>query len=162
MTLIHAAHVAATVVWLGGILSLSLVVAPVLRRSLPPAQRIALLTAIGRRFQPIGWASLGVLAVTGVWMAWPALREGVGILGTPVGRLLLAKTALFAGIVAVGILHDRVLGPRLVQLAGRPEAFDEPPGQELRAASRQLRMWGIVHLGLSLAAAGVGVWLAHG
>lgn len=162
MTLLHAAHVAAAVVWLGGILSLSLVVAPVLRRLLPSAQRIAVLTAVGKRFQPIGWASLGVLGLTGGWMASATLREGVGLLGTPVGRLLIAKGVLFAGIAAVGILHDRVLGPRLVALAERPGATDGPPDAALLAASRRLRTWGIAHLGLSLAAAGVGVWLAHG
>ena len=161
MTFLHAAHLAAAVIWLGGILSLSLVVAPVLRRLLPAAQRIAVLTAVGKRFQPIGWAGLVVLAVTGVWMAVPAIREGVVILGTPVGQLLIVKSVLFAGIVAVGILHDRLLGPRLVALAERPGATDGPPDAAMLAASRRLRTWGIAHLGLSLAAAGVCVWLAH-
>lgn len=99
-----ALHVLAAVVWIGGMLFLGLVLAPVLR-SQPPSERAALLRAVGRRFLKIGWAALGVLLVTG-----PILWSVRAFQITP---SLGMKLILVAVILYLSILHDFSLGPRL-------------------------------------------------
>ena len=98
-------HLLAAVVWIGGMLFLGLVLTPVLRNQ-PPAERAALLSAVGRRFLKIGWTALGVLLLTGA-ILW-SLRA------FQITHALAMKLILVAVIVYLSILHDFSLGPRLV------------------------------------------------
>jgi len=60
-------HLIATVAWIGGLVTLALVVQPVLNRSAIAAQeRARLLEAVLKRFQPIANLSLAVLILTGM------------------------------------------------------------------------------------------------
>jgi uncharacterized membrane protein len=60
-------HLVATVAWIGGLVTLALVVQPVLTRSVTEAQeRARLLEALLKRFQPIANLSLAVLILTGM------------------------------------------------------------------------------------------------
>lgn len=98
-------HLLAVVVWLGGMLFLGLVITPALRDR-PPAERAILLHVVGRRFLKIAWAALAILLVTG-----PALWAFRGFVLTPA---MSAKLALVAVILLLSLLHDFLLGPRLV------------------------------------------------
>ena len=98
-------HLLAVVVWLGGMLFLGLVIIPALRGR-PPAERAALLQVVGRRFLKIAWAALAILLVTG-----PVLWALRGFVLTPA---LSVKLALVAVILLLSLLHDFLLGPRLV------------------------------------------------
>jgi putative copper export protein len=120
-------HVLAALVWVGGMLFLGLVGAPVLRRLEPPPLRAMLFRDLGRAFRPVGWGAIGVLLVTGVLN----LRFA-GVLGrlgepafwsAPYGRTLAWKLAAVAAMLAGSALHDFVLGPRAGRLdAGSPQA----------------------------------------
>jgi uncharacterized membrane protein len=60
-------HLLATVTWIGGLVTLALVVQPVLDRSTADVQmRARLLEAMLKRFQPIANLSLAVLILTGM------------------------------------------------------------------------------------------------
>jgi uncharacterized membrane protein len=60
-------HLLATVAWIGGLVTLALVVQPVLNRAVLEAQeRGRLLEAILKRFQPLANLSLAVLILTGM------------------------------------------------------------------------------------------------
>ncbi len=60
-------HLLATVAWIGGLVTLALVVQPVLNRTVTAAQeRARLLEAILKRFQPIANLSLAILILTGM------------------------------------------------------------------------------------------------
>ena len=60
-------HLLATVAWVGGLVTLALVVQPVLNQSVIEIQeRARLLEAILRRFQPLANLSLAVLFLTGM------------------------------------------------------------------------------------------------
>lgn len=98
-------HLLAVVVWLGGMLFLGLVITPALRGR-PPAERAILLHVVGRRFLKIAWAALAILLVTG-----PVLWAFRGFVLTPA---MSAKLALVAVILLLSLLHDFLLGPRLV------------------------------------------------
>jgi uncharacterized membrane protein len=99
-------HLLAVVVWIGGMLFLGLVLTPALR-SRPPDERASLLRAVGRRFLKVAWSALGAMLVTG-----PLLWVERGLEVTPV---LGVKLILVGVILLLSVLHDFVLGPRLME-----------------------------------------------
>jgi len=129
-------HVLAAMLWVGGMLFLGLVGAPVLRRVEPAALRARLFRDLGRAFRPVGWGAIGVLLATGVMNLWFA-----GVLGrlgepsfwsAPYGRMLAWKLAAVAAMLATSALHDFVLGPR----AGRLD-----PGSSAAVRARSRAAW---------------------
>ena len=69
MTLYHLSvtlHVLAAMLWLGGMLFLAAVGAPVLRQVEPPALRAQLFRTLGQQFRTVGWIAILTLVVTGV------------------------------------------------------------------------------------------------
>lgn len=67
LTLAYWLHMLATVVWIGGLAALALFVLPAARKSLPHTAYTRFLTGLQARFQQVGWFSLAVLAVTGMF-----------------------------------------------------------------------------------------------
>jgi uncharacterized membrane protein len=67
LTVLYWLHMLATVTWLGALTALALLVLPAARRTLEPGAYAALLAAIQRRLDPLGWACLAVLAATGMF-----------------------------------------------------------------------------------------------
>src|SRR5579884_2769914 len=64
-------HLLAAVAWIGGAIFLSAIVLPVLRQAMPSAERLALVSQIGRRFRVLGWIAIVVLILTGLHQtAW--------------------------------------------------------------------------------------------
>jgi uncharacterized membrane protein len=59
-------HVLAAMLWLGGLLFLAAVGAPVLRRVEPASLRAELFERLGTQFRNVGWVAIAVLVVTGV------------------------------------------------------------------------------------------------
>ena len=60
-------HILATVVWVGGLVTLAWLVIPAARGSLEPAAYGALLEKVESRLQGVGWFSLVLLTVTGMF-----------------------------------------------------------------------------------------------
>ena len=74
-TVVRFLHVLGAALWVGGQLTVSLVVLPLARRSLDDERRATLLTAVGRRFGILTAAFFLPLQIgTGVALAW---RKGV-------------------------------------------------------------------------------------
>ncbi|MDP6064405.1 MAG: hypothetical protein QGI49_06405, partial [SAR202 cluster bacterium] len=64
-------HLLAAIIWIGGTLFLVIVIVPLTRSgAIPRPQAVLLLRLMGRRFRPMAWAAIGVLVVTGVYLAW--------------------------------------------------------------------------------------------
>jgi putative copper export protein len=147
-------HVLAAMLWVGGMLFLGLVGAPVLRRVEPAALRARLFRDLGRAFRPVGWGAIGVLLATGVTNLWlTGVLDGrlatASFWSAPYGRTLAWKLAAVAAMLATSALHDFVLGPR----AGR---LDPASSAAVRARSRAawLARIGVV-LGLAVVVAAV-------
>ncbi|NUW35712.1 hypothetical protein HTZ77_30425 [Nonomuraea sp. SMC257] len=104
-------HVLSAALWVGGQLTVSLVVLPLARRLLDEQRRAAVLTAVGRRFGILTAAAfLPVQLGTGVALAW---RKGVtwSSLADPgYGRILAAKLLLFCAVMAAAGLHGWASG----------------------------------------------------
>ena len=150
-------HVIAAVVWVGGNLILAMVIVPHFKQSLPPVQRIQLLTQIGKRFEPVVWGCIGVLFFTGIVNIFFAVDLTTP---TPISnafmRTLLIKIVLFFVLVILTVLHSMIFAPRL---AAAVEALD-PALEELPPEVKPLRtqmsvissLMGVVSLLILLAA----------
>ncbi|EKP95574.1 DUF4149 domain-containing protein [Thermaerobacter subterraneus] len=108
-------HILAAMVWVGGILFLSLVVVPASRRY-PEDVRARLFTDVGRRFRNVGWTALGILVVTGaIQMAARGATLASVLDGTFFdsrwGRVMGAKLLAVFVMMLLTALHDFVAGP---------------------------------------------------
>ncbi len=114
-TVVRFLHVLGAALWVGGQLTVSLVVLPLARRLLEKERRGQVLTAVGRRFGLLTVAVfLPVQLATGVAIAW---HKGVtwATLAEPgYGRILAAKLALFCAVMVAAAAHGWASG------AGRP------------------------------------------
>jgi uncharacterized membrane protein len=67
LALIFWLHFLATVVWIGSLVSISVLLLPAARLSLRPPDQLALIDAVQRRLEPVAWFSMGMLLVTGLF-----------------------------------------------------------------------------------------------
>lgn len=104
-------HLIAAAAWLGSL--------PLLALLLSTAARDPALLAMARiatlRFSTLGVASVGTLLVTGIVNSWYLVGSKSALIGTPYGRLLLIKLALFAGMVAIAAVNRWSCTPRLME-----------------------------------------------
>jgi uncharacterized membrane protein len=144
-TVLVVVHLLAAAVWVGGTVALVFVGVPVVR-TLDGEARARAMKLLGQRWRPIGYGALFVLAVTGVPLA---AREWDN--GESFHWVLLAKVVLAACLVAVSVVHNFVLGPRVAE--------------EMRAGSRasyrKLVVVGWISFALTLAVPVLGVVLAR-
>ncbi len=117
--------------WLGGMLFLTLVLVPVVRRS--EYQRLSggLFHWVGVRFRWVGWICYGLLVLSGTinliyrGVTWDAVTSLAFWTG-PWGRTLGIKLLLVAVILLASAYHDFVIGPRSTAVSranpGSPES----------------------------------------
>lgn len=148
-------HVLAAVVWVGGMLFLGLVAAPVLRKVEPLSLRSQIFLTVGRRFRVVGWICIVLLVATGITnlaiLQINPFRNISFLLASPFGHALLAKLVLVLGVILLSALHDFVWGPRA--FAGGPgDAQSERYRRRAIAVARlnSLLVLVIVFLGVNL------------
>jgi len=108
-------HMAATVVWIGGLFFQALVLPPALRRL---TERGQVLEALRRRFQPLAWLSLAVLVGTGLTqMAANPNYTGVLSFENTWSRAILAKHLGVAFMLGVAAYQTWVVQPALARMA---------------------------------------------
>ena len=130
---IRALHLIAAAVWAGGLVMLG-VIAASSRQALGERERIALFRVVGRRFLILALVTAVLLAITGVDMAVDHLASWNALVDTSFGRLLIAKTVLFAAALGLGFVHGLVLGPRTRRI--REALLAQPGDPELEARLR--------------------------
>jgi copper resistance protein D len=113
-------HILAAVIWIGGMLFLSLVAVPVLRQIDSPLLRTDLFRAMARRFRRLVWLCIAILVLTGIGNV---LSSGNALPGSAYMKVLHIKLGLVAILIGMGLLHDFVIGPR----AGRALSRDGLP-----------------------------------
>ncbi len=108
-------HLIATVVWIGGLVTLTLVVQPVLNRSAIAAQdRARLLEAVLKRFQPIANLSLAVLILTGMVQTFTnPLYKGFLNFGNTWAQAILFKHIAVLGMIVLAAIITFSLQPAL-------------------------------------------------
>ncbi len=127
-------HILAAVIWIGGMLFLSLVAVPVLRQVNSPLLRADLFRKMAWRFRRLVWICLAVLILTGtVNVAF----YGDTTQGSPYLKVLGIKLGLVAVLVAMGVAHDFIIGPRAARAQSRDGLL--PTGTDLLMV--QLAPW---------------------
>ncbi len=113
-------HLLAAMVWVGGMVFLSVVLVPVLKQDGGFAKHGLLFRTVAYRFRAVVWGAMGILVVTGLVMAvgraipltepwlWPTI--------------FLAKISVVALLFTLTLAHDLVVGPKVRKILGIAEA----------------------------------------
>ncbi|TAL09456.1 MAG: hypothetical protein EPO02_10265 [Nitrospirae bacterium] len=109
-------HILAAVIWIGGMLFLSLIAVPVLRGVDAPLLRRDLFRAMALRFRRLVWLCFAVLVPTGIVNL---LYYGNTTAGSPYMKVLHIKLGLVVFLVIMGLVHDFVIGPRAARALSR-------------------------------------------
>ena len=118
MVLLVWLHLLAAIAWIGGMLFLSGVLVPVLRCEPFASHRSVLFRALAGRFRVVAWGAIAVLLLTG-----PLLLHQRGIpIADPSGwpKILAAKLGLVTILLLLTLIHDLILGPRVLRIAQIP------------------------------------------
>jgi copper transport protein len=99
-------HLLAMAVWVGGMAAIALLL-------LPARERRPELLDLLDRFSPAAYLALLAAAATGMFNAQVRIASLQALAGTLYGRLLLAKLALIAAIMALSASHVFLTRPRL-------------------------------------------------
>lgn len=120
LTIVYWLHLLATVIWIGGIISMAIIFLPSIQKTLESSQKSALYTEIQKRFQPVGWLSLIILSGTGMIQmgAHPDYQGFLNINNTWAVALFSKHIAIFLLIVLMGIMTWGVL-PALKRISLR-------------------------------------------
>lgn len=118
LTLAYWLHMLATVVWIGGLAVLALVVIPAARKTIPGETYAAFLGQVQNRLQSIGWFSLAVLAVTGMFqMSSSPFYEGFLAIQNTWSWAILIKHLAIGVMVLFSIYATWGITPALRRLA---------------------------------------------
>ncbi|BAA79875.1 conserved hypothetical protein [Aeropyrum pernix K1] len=115
-------HILGVVIWIGGSIVLDVILRPgsIKSMGLTQEQAARLGQAISKRFSPMVWISVVVVAATGVLRG--ARMDVLGydaLTGTTYGLILSAKLILFLAMMVIGVMIGRT-GLKLAK-AGDPE-----------------------------------------
>ena len=147
MEIVVIIHLLAASVWVGGSIALVVAGVPAIR-ILDGEPRQRAMKEIGRRWRPLGYGALFVLAVTGIPLAQHDYSEG----RSPFQTVLWVKVGLSVGLVAASYLHNFVFGPRL-----QAEVRDGRP----QVSRPRIVVVGWISLALTVTVPILGAILAH-
>ena len=145
-------HILAAVTWIGGMIFLSLVLAPLVRGRKAAPEFMALFRSAALRFRPIVWMAMAVLLATGpmllslrsIHVTSPASWPGI----------VTAKLALVALLLFLTLLHDLVFGPQISRVNVIPDSQRTAGEQVVFKTARWLpRLSLLVGLAVMIAAA---------
>ncbi|MFI5305007.1 MAG: DUF4149 domain-containing protein [Nitrospiria bacterium] len=103
-------HLLAASIWLGSMVFFALVIVPAIRRAIEADKRNELIIAIGSRYRIFGWATLGVLLVTGPLLV---IQHGDRWHST-FGLILTFKLILIMTMLIFLLIHDFILAPKML------------------------------------------------
>jgi putative copper resistance protein D len=130
-------HLVAAAIWIGGVVSLVLLLAAIAK--IPASPKATLAYDAARRFSTLGMLSVAILVLSGIVNAWILVGSFEGLLVTEYGRLLILKLLIFAIMLAFAAVNRFSLTPRLARSSGNPVA-----------ALRQLKRNSTIEIALGL------------
>ncbi|MBI4298697.1 MAG: CopD family protein [Chloroflexi bacterium] len=143
---------------------MAMVLVPVTRSvGEPPGSGARILGSAARRFRVVAWGALIAIVGTGIWIL---LERGVYPMDLVRGKgwfyqTLRVKVVLVALVLALSVIHDFVLGPRLTR--GLESLRGASRGEEAILRQRRVVSWmARINLLLALAILALGVMLVRG
>lgn len=146
LVVVDTIHVLSMSAWLGG-LAMLLVALPIAIRALQQRERIPLVAGVVSRFSRLAMVAVTLLLLTGIVQSIALVGAFDAFVETAYGRLVLAKIALFLGLISLGAYNQRRLLPRLRMVAGG--------GEEPERAAALLRRSVACEIGLAVVVLGV-------
>jgi copper transport protein len=140
-------HVGAAAAWLGGLVTLLGAAIPATRRLDEPA-RATVLAPVVARFSDAAVLAVATIVATGVLRSWFEVESLDVLLDSGYGLTLVAKVAVFAPLVALGVVNRRWTKPRL-EAAARGNSPSGAPLAQLRGVVRAEVALGVVVVGLA-------------
>jgi uncharacterized membrane protein len=140
-------HMLATIFAVGGLATLSLLVLPIARSVLDPVTQATFLEKIQRRLEVLGWFSLSVLVVTGMFqLSANPNYAGFFSISSLWAQAILVKHLLVGAMVAVSMTQTWGLLPEIRRALLRAQKTGET--SEL-VALRRRETW-LVRLNMAL------------
>jgi uncharacterized membrane protein len=158
ISLAYWLHMLATVVWIGGLATLTLLVIPAARRGLEAEAFAGLLARVQERLDPIGWLCLMVLGATGLFqMSANPNYKGFLTISNRWAAAILTKHIVFLVMIGVSAYVTWALLPQMQRLALLQAAGREAPDSGALAAQEERMMrlslaLGVLILGLTAVA----------
>ena len=110
--LIDFLHLTAASLWIGGMIYISIVYLPILKRY-PVLSRTRSLLTVLPQYSPLAFIGVGLMAVTGPLNATTRMSNLDQLLSTIYGRALIVKVVLVGALLLTSALHVLLLRPRL-------------------------------------------------
>lgn len=138
-------HMLSAIFWVGGMLFLTLVLAPIFRADSGKPETYLFFQKAAKRFRSGVWGAILLLFLTGLVLLSSHVSSNVPLPDWPV--LILTKLGLVLGLVIFAGLHDLVIGPRVGALKKLPPTSLTRTDQLLLNLSpwiaRGILLWGI-------------------
>jgi uncharacterized membrane protein len=141
--IVNFLHLLATIIWLGGTISIHFLLTPALA-ALEPQQAGKATGVVFKRFPLIAWACILTLLVTGT------LKTPHDLFFDPsstMGLILMVKHLFIAGVITVGLLIAFAVVPRLRAAAPKP---GDPPSAEFFRQQKRLRFLTTMNMTLGI------------
>lgn len=107
-------HFLATVAWVGSLSAIAFLVLPAMKRTLDSSTQLILIEAIQRRFEPLTWFSLSLLALTGLFqMSVNPHYDGFLSTSTEWSLAILAKHILGMIVVTLSAVQTWEVFPAI-------------------------------------------------
>ena len=150
-------HIAAIVVWVGGLVAVSFVFVPVLRRGIDSPQEVArLVSMVVQRFQRISRELIFVILLTGVFnLVHAGIARGFDFSAAYI-KMLIVKVSLFVVIVAVQAWQSFRLVPAFASITSAT-----PGNATARRLQRRAIMTSILNAVLALSVILLGLELRY-
>lgn len=152
MILLTWLHLVAAISWIGGMIFLSLVLAPLVRQRKAAPEFLALFRSAALKFRLVVWSAIGVLLGTGPFLLH---QRGLSIINpSQWPQVLQIKIGLVLVLLILTVAHDLILGPRIRNIGAIPEPARSPWDEALMRTSSWLpRLALVLALCVVLAAA---------
>ncbi|HYF98521.1 MAG TPA: DUF4149 domain-containing protein [Candidatus Saccharimonadales bacterium] len=103
-------HLIFSSIWVGGSIFLGIVLAPLLKKTIPDLnKRISFMVVVGRRFNYLGGSSLLILVITGIYNARSFFEQPSLLLESTYGYVLTAKIIMVSFMFVIYIIHVLIL-----------------------------------------------------
>jgi putative copper export protein len=113
-SVLTSVHIAGVLAWVGGLTVLAVIGRLTRGSNLQGTERISEdWSTIWVRYSFVALSAVGMLVVSGSWLAWVHVGSPTQLWTTPYGRYLAVKLVLVLGMLIGGAYNTRVLLPRL-------------------------------------------------
>ena len=144
-------HLTAATFWVGGMLFLSLVAVPLLRKASDPASAQREFVNLARRFRMLVWVALALLFVTGSLLLPNLVDFSESFWNWP--PTVLVKLSLVLVLILVTFAHDRIMGSKVQVLKHKSSSALTPSEKFLLVLSPLIgRLTMLLGLSILLAA----------